>query len=119
MAYRIKVRGLKYVKSRLWKRNARRLKRKIDDDLEEGIREMARVSFNMAPVETGELKLSILNSVQKVGKSRYMYGSQLPYAQRQEYEHKTKRFYFRRSVIRTAPKIQDKIAKTVRKTLGG
>lgn len=94
---------------------ARRMKQVIDDQLEEGIQEMAEKSHDLAPVETTALKQSILASVTKLSRHHYMYGSHLPYAQRQEYEHKSKRFYFRRSVLSISPKIHGDLSSTVRR----
>jgi hypothetical protein len=116
--YSFDFRGIDSVIKQLGSGAARDLERAIDDDLHDGIKEMARISFNNAPVETGALKTSILNSVRRIGRNHYMYGSHLPYAQRQEYEHRSKRFYLRDSFVRTAPKIADNIRDTIRSNLG-
>jgi hypothetical protein len=93
---------------------ARRLKQSLDDVLEDGIKDMAETSYELAPIETGALKQSILGSVTKLSRHHYMYGSSLPYAQRQEYEHKTKKFYFRRSVLLHKDEINKTITGLVR-----
>lgn len=117
--YSVKFRGLDEVKRNLGVSSSMKMKRNIDDDLDEGIHDMAETSSDMAPVETGALKASILASVRKVSRHKYMYGSHLPYAQRQEYEHDTKKGYFRRSVYKEAPQIYSKIRTTIKRNLNG
>lgn len=100
-------------------RNAKKMYRVVDDQLEEGIEAMAEGSYNMAPVDTTALRGSILASVTKLSRHHYLYGSTMPYAQRQEYEHKTKKYYFRRSVLKEAPEIQQDIRSTVKRYFNG
>lgn len=117
--YTVRFKGIDEVKRNLGRASAMRMKRNIDDDLEEGIEQMAETSHDMAPVDTGALKQSILASVRKISRHHYMYGSHLPYAQRQEYEHDTKKGYFRRSVYKEAPQIYSKIRTTIKRNLNG
>lgn len=118
MALRIDKFDINDVLDVLGPTQARRMKQTVDNQLEEGIQEMAEKSHKLAPVETTALKQSILASVTKLSRHHYMYGSHLPYAQRQEYEHKTKRFYFRRSVLSISPKIHGDLVSTVRRYFG-
>lgn len=113
--YKIDFHGVDDVLDTLGSNNARIVKRIVDDDLEEGIDRMAERSYEYAPVDTSALKHSILASVTKLSRHHYMYGSHLPYAQRQEYEHKTKKGFFRRSVLHESPEIHAKIASTVKR----
>lgn len=117
--YTVDVSGLKEVQNALGLANAKRMYRIVDDNLEEGVDRMAEQAYDNAPVDTGALRSSILASVTKSSRHHYMFGSQMPYAQRQEYEHKTKKAYFRRAIWHEAPEIHVDIASTVRRTLRG
>src|SRR5690625_864356 len=61
-------------------------------------RKMANESGGMAPVDTGDLRASIIASPRRIGPATWQYGSELPYARRQEYEHATKKGFIRKSV---------------------
>ena len=61
-------------------------------------RKMANESASMAPVKTSDLKNSILASPRRLKIGAWQYGSELPYARRQEYEHATKKGFIRRAV---------------------
>jgi len=61
-------------------------------------RKMANESASNAPVDTSDLKNSILASPRRIKAGTWEYGSELPYAQRQEYEHKSKKGFIRKSV---------------------
>lgn len=108
--YKIDVKGAAELKYKLGRQGADRLRSRVGTALEEGIRDMAEDSYEMAPKDTTALAQSILASVQKEAPLTWYYGSVAPYAQRQEYEHKTKRGYFRRSVNKNKIFIQDRIA---------
>lgn len=111
--------SIRAVKNRLGKQAARNLRRQIDEDIEQGITDMAETSYEYAPVDTGALRSSILASVQREGIMEYIYGSHLPYAQRQEYEHKTKKGFFRRSIREHRADLRKKIQMTVKHRLSG
>lgn len=70
----------------------------LDRVAEEYTDYMAEQASDNAPVDTGALANSILASVEKEAPMTYLFGSHLPYAQRQEYEHRTKKAYFRRAI---------------------
>lgn len=61
-------------------------------------RKMANESGQMAPVESSDLRNSILASPHRISPAVWEYGSGLPYARRQEYEHASKKGFIRRSV---------------------
>lgn len=65
-----------------------KLEAKIEGALRVGVQKMSIQAYKNAPVDTGALRASILHSVQQEGDLNYIFGSGLPYAQRQEYEHK-------------------------------
>src|SRR5690625_419552 len=119
--FKYEMRGLEDVQKDLGRRGANRLRRYIDDDIEQGVRDMAETSSELAPVETGDLSRSILSSVERVNLMEYLYGSHLPYAQRQEYEHNgkiggdptPKRAFFRKSIAKHTPEIEWKIKQTI------
>lgn len=111
--------GVEEVRKRAGRSVARRLERRVDDDLSEGIDAMAERSYEYAPKDTTALANSILASVHKEAPLTYVYGSHMPYAQRQEYEHKTKRGYFRRSVNREKIYLYEKIEFTVKHVING
>lgn len=108
------IRGFRRMKKKFGRKSANRLEEKLDRELEQGIRRMARTSFELAPVLTGALRESILRSPKKDGHLQYIYGSTLPYAQRQEYEHKTKRGYFRKSVKQNKAPVAKEIANMIK-----
>lgn len=113
--YKIDFKGINEVESKLGAVSARRVKQMIDVDLEEGIKRMANEAGNNAPVDTGYLRETIYSSPRKLRRHYYMFGSIAPYAQRQEYEHRTKRGYFRKAVWKEAPVIKERIARTIKK----
>lgn len=117
--YKVDFKGIDDVQSALGVTSSKRMKRLIDDDLAEGIDRMAEQAYDNAPVETGALRSSILASVTKLSRHHYMFGSIMDYAQRQEYEHKTKGRYFERSWRKEAPEIQADIISTIKRTLNG
>ena len=61
-------------------------------------RNMANTSGQLAPVESGDLRNSIIASPKRIKVGVWEYGSTLQYARRQEYEHKSKKGFIRRSV---------------------
>lgn len=111
--------GIKNVKREYGRRGARKLKKRVGLAVEEGIRDMAEQAYQNAPVDTTALKHSILASVQKEAPLSWYFGSTLPYAQRQEYEHKTKRFYFRRAIRKEQPILRDRLGDIVKDQFKG
>lgn len=107
--YRVRAKGLNEVNSHFGSRAANKLRSRVGLALEEGIRDMAEDSFEMAPKDTTALAHSIMASVQKEAPLTWYYGSNMPYAQRQEYEHKSKKAYFRRSVNKNKILLKDRI----------
>lgn len=61
-------------------------------------RKMANDSAGMAPVKSGDLRASIAASPRRIKLAVWEYGSHLPYARRQEYEHASKKGFIRKSV---------------------
>lgn len=71
----------------------------IDKITETYARKMASDSAEMAPVDTGALKNSLASSPRQATEPHtWQWGSDKPYATRQEYEHKTKKAFVRRAI---------------------
>lgn len=114
---KIEVDGIGSVRKELGVAKAATLRRRIGTDIEQGTDEMAEQAHDNAPVDTGALKNSILASVQKEAPLTWVFGSHLPYAQWQEYNHATHGFYFRRAIHAEMRPLQEKLEHTVRRTL--
>ena len=61
-------------------------------------RKMANESAAMAPVDSGDLRASIAASPRRLKLATWEFGSSLPYARRQEYEHASRKGFIRKSV---------------------
>jgi hypothetical protein len=107
--YRIDFDGVDLVKAKYGKRGARKLERRIGLAIKEGVGDMAEQAYQNSPKDTTALANSILASVQREAPLTWYFGSTMPYAQRQEYEHKTKKAYFRRAIWQEAPIIKGRI----------
>lgn len=91
----------------------------VDKITESYTRKMAGEAADGAPVESGLLKNSLASSPKKSDEpNTWEYGSNLPYAQRQEYEHKSKRGFIRRSIWNNEDAYKNAVAKRVKKGRG-
>lgn len=79
------------------------------------VRKMANESAKMAPVETGDLRASIASSPRRLKLGTWEYGSELPYARRQEYEHRSKKGFIRKSVYKNRNDYRNAIRKELSK----
>lgn len=61
-------------------------------------RKMANESAGMAPVDSGDLRANLQASPRRLAPGTWEYGGTLPYTRRQEYEHKTRKGFIRKSV---------------------
>lgn len=111
------VSGIYEVKKKLGARAARLLDAAIEVDMAQGARKMTLQAYKNAPVDTGALRTSILASVKKEGDKEYIFGSALPYAQRQEYEHRTKKQYLHRAVRSETPRLKRDLVNTIKRQL--
>lgn len=84
-----------------------------DNVTETYTRKMANESAEMAPVDTGKLKNSIAASPERIAKGEWQYGSDVEYARRQEYEHRTRKGFIRKAVWNN----RDKYRETLRREL--
>ena len=97
MNINIKVKGLDKVMKDFSLRGVQAQYR-VDKVTETYTRKMANESTKMAPVDTGALRASIAASPRRLQVGTWEYGSHLPYARRQEYEHYAKKGFIRKSV---------------------
>jgi hypothetical protein len=74
------------------------VKTDLDRITEAYTRKMANEAAEGAPRKTGKLKNSFPPSVRKEADVHWSFGSDVPYALRQEYEHKTKKGFVRKAV---------------------
>lgn len=77
-------------------------------------RKMANDAANNAPIETGLLKETLVSSPQQVSEYVWEFGSELPYATRQEYENATKKAFVRNSVAVNEPLYKQALEKAVK-----
>lgn len=119
MKFNVKVTGINEVRNKLGARAASELEGALDLDIGVGTRKIANQAADNAPIETGALKASIRYSTRRDGSMSWHFGSYLPYALRQEYEHKTKNAYMRRAWWAGTPELAAEIRATLKKRLGG
>lgn len=91
--------------------------RDIEKITETYARKMARDAADMAPVKTGRLKNSLAASPRKAEDEEltWIWGSDLPYATRQEYEHRSKKAFVRKSIWNNRNKYRDAIERRLTK----
>lgn len=70
----------------------------IGDTVEAYARKIANEAAAAAPERTGHLKGSIVESPTQIEPTVWELGSELPYATRQEFEHKTKKAFMRNAI---------------------
>lgn len=70
----------------------------VGDTVETYARKMAADAAGNAPILDGFLKGSLASSPEAESITVWTFGSDLPYARRQEYEHATKKAFVRRSI---------------------
>ena len=99
---------------KLGAQGARELRDDIDREIERSVRTMANNSAQNAPVKTGKLRASIPASVEQHGEMDWEFGSPVPYATKQEYEHRTKRAFLRNAVWSETPVLKAKISEVIR-----
>lgn len=114
MAVRFTVRatGVREAIERLG--NPDELIRELDRVTERHARLMANEASHAAPVDTGRLASSIPASVEKEHDMSWIFGSDVVYAQRQEYEHRTKKGFFRKALWNGRASFQEDVQNTIR-----
>lgn len=97
MRINVKVQGVDKV-MKGFTQKALAAQHRADKVTETYVRKMANESGGMAPVDSGDLRASIIASPRRISNAVWEYGSELPYARRQEYEHRSKKGFIRKSV---------------------
>lgn len=115
----ISAHGIRDVIEQLGSDAARELWDELDKDVERNAIKIANQAAENAPVKTGKLAGSIPPSVKRVRKAKFIFGSDVPYATRQEYEHDTKKAFFRRALWAGRVPLRDDIKRTIKRKLGG
>lgn len=78
-------------------------------------RKMANESAKLAPVDSGDLRTSIVASPRRLKLAVWQYGSELPYALRQEYENPSRKGFIRKSVWDNRTPYRDALKKEMAK----
>lgn len=97
MKMNVKVQGVDKVINSFTLRGTK-ARMRADKVTETYTRKMANESGKMAPVDTGDLRASIIASPEKLDDALWQYGSDLDYAVIQEYTHATKKGFIRKAV---------------------
>lgn len=112
---RIRVDGVREVLESLGSAGARQLAQELDAITEYNTREMAKAAHDGAPHLTGKLKGGIMASVNKVGEAHWEFGDGgVEYSRRQEYEHASKKGFFRKAVWNGRGQFRDDINRKLR-----
>jgi len=112
MNINVSIRGLDEVISDFTEKGVK-AQFKADKITETYARKMANESADMAPVDTGDLRTSIAASPRKLKPAHWEYGSNLAYARRQEYEHRSNKGFIRRSVWNNRTPYRDALRREV------
>lgn len=102
MKIRVGIIGLKNVQDKIAKLNAEG-KQKLDEVVERRALEMVNETRKRAPRLTGKLANSIDIIPSETKPLTRTYGSNVEYARRQEFEHKSKKGFFRKTVAKHRP----------------
>lgn len=95
--FAVKVTGVDEVLQKLGSEGAKELTKRLDDIVEANAIKIVNEAKNNAPYRDGHLKRSI-HLYGRPARLKRTIGSNMPYAQRQEYEHKTHKAYFRKAL---------------------
>lgn len=113
MNYKIELKGVEDVINKLAKKGTQAYENS-EKITETYARKMANDSAGMAPVDSGALRSSIASSPKRLGHALWQYGSDLPYARRQEYEHQSKKGFIRKSVYSNGNDYVDRLKKELK-----
>jgi hypothetical protein len=112
-----KVEGLDKLLRELGSEGAAKLVKDLDNIVEKNALKIANEAKQNAPRDSGALKNSIHLWGRKAVLKRTV-GSDRPYAQRQEYEHKTQKGFFRKAMWNGRKPLKSDIEKRI-KEIGG
>jgi hypothetical protein len=110
----VRVTGVDEVLARLGKQGAEALASQLDGEVERSVRTMANESADSAPYKSGKLAGSIPPSVEQVSPMTWEFGSDVEYATQQEYEHATKKGFFRKSIWNNREPLRKGISEVIR-----
>ncbi|PFN86350.1 hypothetical protein COJ67_16505 [Bacillus thuringiensis] len=101
--------------------NPDRYKTPVANTVEKHARLQANTASNRAPVESGNLAGSIPPSVKAFNgdKTGWSYGSEVEYAAVQEYTHKTKKGFMRKTMFEGEQPLVSDLEKTVQRIARG
>lgn len=98
-------------------RQAGRMRQRLIDEIDADVEATLLIAINrskaLAPVDTSQLRNSIVEIRQERAIMRRAYGSDREYARRQEYEHKSKRGYFRKAVWEARTTLRDAVGRSI------
>lgn len=109
------VTGLDEVLRTLGRAGAEALAEEIDGVVERKTFEMINDARTMAPRKTGQLANSIDMVDQETKPMSRTFGSDLPYATRQEYEHATQKGFMRKAIWNNRTPLRDEIKDAIRR----
>lgn len=92
----------------------KQLVQEVDKAVEKRALKMVNDTRRSAPVKTGKLRNSINIITQESKPMSRTYGTNVIYARKQEYEHATKKAFFRNNVSKHAKLLQKDVAKAVK-----
>lgn len=98
MKFEVKTAGAKEVMKRFKHFYDASTENAIGNTVETYARKMAADAADNAPIKDGLLKNSLASSPERVAQMTWTWGSNLAYARRQEYEHRTHKGFVRRSI---------------------
>lgn len=112
--FNVRVEGLDKVMNSFIKR-ASTAADNADKVTETYTRKMANESSEQAPYKTGALRSDVAASPRRIRKGTWEYGSRLPYARKQEYEHASRRGFIRKVVWRNRTPYREAIKRELSK----
>src|SRR5690625_6470646 len=95
-----------------------RSKYRVEKVTENNTRKMENDAGQAATVRDNILRPDIITSPRRLKLGTWEFGSSLPYARRQEYEHATKRGFIRKSVWNNREGYREKLREEIAKEVG-
>jgi hypothetical protein len=115
---RIRITGVDEVLRSLGQVGAQRLAEEIDGIVERNVLTMVNDARTGAPRDTGKLANSIDIVDQETKPMERTFGSDLPYAARQEYEHASKKGFMRKAIWNNRTPLRDEIKDAIERAGG-
>lgn len=112
---KINEKDIRKVLAKAGKEGARKLRADVGSDVEKVTLGAANKASEEAPVDTGALRNSITASVEQAAPLSWTFGSDLPYATRQEYENDAHKGFFRKGLWQGRKDLRGRIEASIRK----